>query len=75
MTALLQNGKPPPDNENPRYDIKQSDGEVAVILEIWGMRSISSLTLLPGHLCSGMVATNRALSMGYIELNCIRMLN
>ncbi len=27
------------DNEYPRYDTKQSDGEVPVILELWGMQS------------------------------------
>ena len=25
-------------NECPRYDTKQSDGEVPVMLELWGMR-------------------------------------
>ena len=30
-------------DECPRYDTKQSDGEVPVILEFWGMQSILSL--------------------------------
>ena len=46
------------------YDTKQSDGEVQVILEIWGMRSTPSLPLLPGAICPGLVAPHRALSMG-----------
>ena len=32
------------------YDIKQSDGEVPVMLELWGMQSTSSLPSLPGSL-------------------------
>ena len=31
-------------NECPGYDTKQSDGEVPVMLELWGMRSTPSLT-------------------------------
>ena len=58
-TALLQMG-----NECPRYDTKQSDGEVPVMLELWGMRSTPSLPLLPGQLWPGVVAPDRALSMG-----------
>ena len=33
-----------------RYDTKQSDGEVAIMLKLWGMRSNSSLPSLPGLL-------------------------
>ncbi len=29
---------PPPHNECPGYDTKQFDGEVPVMLELWGMR-------------------------------------
>ena len=54
----------PPTNECPIYDTKQSDGEVPVMLRLWGIRSISSLPLLPGPLWIGVVAPNRALSMG-----------
>ena len=57
------------------YVIKQSDGEVPVILELWGMQSTSSLALLPGTLCSEVIAPDRVLSMGQIELNCVLMLN
>ena len=44
-----------PRNECPRYDIKQSDGEVPVLLELWGMRSSPSLSSLPGSLWPGFV--------------------
>ena len=54
----------PPPNECPWYDTKQSDGEVLAVLELWGMRSTPSLLLLPGPLCPGVVAPERALSMG-----------
>ena len=49
-------GKDPPSNECPEYDIKQSDGEDPVMLELWGMPSTSSLPLLPGPLWPGVVA-------------------
>ena len=57
------------------YDTKQSDGEIPVMLELWGMQSTSSLPLLAGPLWSGVVAPERVLSMGQIELNCLLMLN
>ena len=53
----------PPKKECPGYDTKQSDGEVPVMLELWGM------PLLPGPLWPRMVALDRALSMGSIELS------
>ena len=34
------------------------------VLELWGMRSTPSLPLLPGPLWPGVVAPDRALSMG-----------
>ena len=57
-TASLQRCKT---NECPAYDTKQSDGEVPVMLELWGMRSTPSLPLLPGSLWPGVVAPDRAL--------------
>ena len=39
------------------------------MLEFWGMWSTSSLPSLPGPLWPGVVAPDRALSMGQIELN------
>ena len=67
-------GKDPP-HECPRYDTKQSDGEVVIMLELWGMRSTSLLPLLPGPHWPGVVAPDRALSMGYIELTAYLTLN
>ena len=46
------------------YDIKQSDGEVPVMLELWGMQSTPSLPSLLGLLGPRVVAPNRDLSMG-----------
>ena len=45
------------------------------MLELWEMQSISSVPSLPGPLSLGVVATDRVLSMGQIELNCIITLN
>ena len=65
----LQKGKnPSPTNKCFEYDIKQSDGEVPVMLELWGMWSTPSLALLPGPLWSGVVAPDRVLSVGQIKL-------
>ena len=54
----------PTPNECPGYDTKQSDGKVPAVLELWGMRSTPSLPSLPGPLWPGVVAPDRALSMG-----------
>ena len=53
-------------------DIKQYDGETAVILKLCGMQSNPSL---PSFLWRVVVAPDRALSMGQIELNWVLMLN
>ena len=50
------------------YDIKQSDGEDSVTLELWGIGSTPSLPLLPGPLWPGVVSPDRVLSMHQIEL-------
>ena len=50
--------------------LKQSDGEVPVMLEPWGMASTSSLPLLSDSLWPGVVAPDRVLAMDQIELNC-----
>ena len=55
-------------NECPSYDSKQSDGEASVMMELWGIRSTSSLPLHPGPLWLGVVAPDRVLSMGQIVL-------
>ena len=56
-------GKTPP-NECPGYDTKQSDAEVSVMQGTWGIQSTPSLPLLPGPLWPGVVAPDRAQSMG-----------
>ena len=43
--------------------------------ELWGMWSTSLLPSLPGPFSLGVVAPDRVLSMGQIELNCVIMLN
>ena len=40
------------------------------MLELWRMRSTSLLSSFPGPLWPGVVAHDRALSMGQIELKC-----
>ena len=62
-------------NKCPVYHTKQSDGEAPVMLELWGMQCTPLLPSLPGPLCSGVVAPDRVLSIGQIELNCVLMLN
>ena len=65
----LCKGVRPPPHVRPGYDTKQSDGEV------WGMQSTPSLPSFPGPLWPEVVAPDRVLSMGPIELNCVIMLN
>ena len=60
-TASLQRGKTPTTNNNecPGYDTKQSDDEVPVMLELWGMQSTSLLPSLPGPLLPGVVVPEK----------------
>ena len=46
------------------YDTKQSDGDIPVMLENWGVQATPSLPLFPGQIWPGMVAPDKALSMG-----------
>ena len=62
-------------DECPTYETKLSDGEIPVMLELWGMRSTPLLLSLPGSLWPGVVVPYRTLSMCQIELNCVYMLN
>ena len=62
-------------NECPGQDTKQSGGEAPVMPEPWEMRNTSSLPSHPGPLWPGVVAPDRDLSIGQIELNCVLMLN
>ena len=50
-------------NEYPRFDTQQSDGEVSVMMELWGKRSTSVLTSLPSPLKTRVVAADRVLSI------------
>ena len=59
QTKLLD----PFQHDCPEYDTKQSDGEVPVMLELWGMQSTSSLPSLPGPLWPGVAAPDRVLSI------------
>ena len=52
----------------PEYDTKQSDGKVPVMLELWGMLSTPPFPLLSDPLWPGVVAPDRLLSIGQIEL-------
>ena len=45
------------------------------MLELWRMRSNPSSPWLPGPLWPGLVAPDRALFMGQIELNCVILIN
>ena len=46
---------------------ESSDSEVPA-LEIWGMRGIPLLSFLPGQFITELVASERVLSIGQIEL-------
>ena len=61
--ASLQRGKTPSPNECPWYDTKQSDGEVPVMLELWGTRSTPLLPSLLVPIWPGVVASDRILWM------------
>ena len=63
----------PPPNECPGYDTKQSDGEVPAMLELWGMRSTPSLSLLPSPLWPGVVAPDKGPIYGLNRTNSILM--
>ena len=71
----------------PGYGTKQSDGEVPLMLGLWGMPSTPSLPLLPGPLWPGMVAPDKgpiyrlnrtkqwlAFTV-FMHLNCVLTLN
>ena len=72
---LCRGVRPPSPNKFPEYDTKQSDGEVPVMLELWGMWSTPTLPSHTGLLLPGVLAPDRALSMGQTELNCLLMIN
>ena len=55
-------------------DTKLCDVEVPVMLVLWRMQFNPSLPSFSGPLLPGVVAADRVLSMGQIELNCVLML-
>ena len=57
------------------YDTKQCNGKFQIMLELWGMRSTSSLSSLAGLLWCGVVAPDRVIYMSQTELNCVLILN
>ena len=76
-----------PTYEWPGYDTKQSDGELAVMLELWGIRNIPSLPSLLGPLWPEVEASDKGPIYGFnrtkpwfrvnyfLHLNCVFMLN
>ena len=56
----MQSGKTPPPNECPVYDIEQYDGEVPVMLRLWGKVEHPFIAIAPRFT----LAPDRALSMG-----------
>ena len=71
----LCRGVRPSPSEHPWYDTKQSDNEVTVMLEFWGMRSTPSFPSLPGPIWPGLVTPDRVLSMSQKQLPCVLMQN
>ena len=77
---LCRGLKPAPcHNECPDYNTKQSDGDVPVMLELWGIWSTLSLPSLPGPLWPRVVAPDRVRFMSnrtklhtYAKLNCVK---
>ena len=57
------------------YDSKQSECDVSVTQDIWGMQSTYLLPSLPGPLWPRVVAPDKVESMGQIERNSGLMLN
>ena len=62
-------------NNFPGYNTNESDGEAPVMLQLWGMKSTPSLSSLSCPLWPRVVALDRVVSMGQIELNFLLMLN
>ena len=71
---LLCGGVRSSPNEFPVYDIKPSEDEGPVMLELWGIRSTHSLPSLLGPLWLQMVALDRVLSIIQIEIKRVLML-
>ena len=50
------------------YDLKQADGEALVMLELWEMLCTHTVLSRLGQIWLEVVASERVLSMGQIEL-------
>ena len=64
ISALLLFCSETPSNKCPGYDIKQSDSETPVILELWGIWSTPSLPMFPGPFWPRVIVPDIVLSMG-----------
>ena len=64
-----------PSTDCPGYDTKQSDVEVQVMLALGGMQGTPSFSSHPCPLWPGVVASDRVLSMGQIEIKFVLRLN
>ena len=51
---------------SPGYETKPSDGEVPVILEIWGMQISPSLLSLPSPLWPGVIELRTNIKLNYL---------
>ena len=72
--TLTEVGSEPPQQVS-GYDIKQSDGDVPVMLELLRMLSTPSLPSIRGPLWPRILEPEKVLSMGQIKVNCVIMLN
>ena len=48
------------DKTSPSSVLNMTDGDILVMLELWGMRNTPSLPLLPGPLWPGLVVPDKA---------------
>ena len=62
-------------NECLVYDNKQSDVKISVILKVWKMQNTHSLPSFLCPFCPWVIAHEKALCLGQIELNCVLILN
>ena len=62
-------------NKSLEYDFKQSDGEIRVMLDLWGKRSTPSLPLAPSLLWPRVITSDRVMSKGKIKLKCVLLVH
>ena len=67
LIASLQRSKTSP-NQYSEDGIKQSDNDSPVIMDHWGMRSITSSPLSTGPVKLGVASPDRVISIGRIQL-------